>query len=183
MSQQSANSAFPGQNYMSVWSVPCLNGFTLPFIFQTYLKEILKEICTYNMKAPHRNMWELKPEYRHYKEQQSSGWPSVTDQGQGRLHILPRSFDFLFQNYKKHHFHVYLHPSLDYTRVSPRFWDSATVISIIVIKLAKTLDDFFYYFIGFMELGFFSTTVMNEVLFSIPGMYILKWALYIVLSG
>ncbi|XP_061184233.1 general transcription factor IIF subunit 2-like [Saccostrea echinata] len=39
----------------------------------TYLKEILKEICTYNMKAPHRNMWELKPEYRHYKEQHSSG--------------------------------------------------------------------------------------------------------------
>lgn len=35
----------------------------------TYLKEILKEICIYNMKAPHRNMWELKPEYRHYKEQ------------------------------------------------------------------------------------------------------------------
>ncbi|XP_021356121.1 general transcription factor IIF subunit 2-like [Mizuhopecten yessoensis] len=35
----------------------------------TYLKEILKEICTYNMRAPHRNMWELKPEYRHYKEQ------------------------------------------------------------------------------------------------------------------
>ncbi|XP_014788077.1 general transcription factor IIF subunit 2 [Octopus bimaculoides] len=33
-----------------------------------YLKEILKEICTYNMKAPHKNMWELKPEYRHYKE-------------------------------------------------------------------------------------------------------------------
>ncbi|XP_014661748.1 PREDICTED: general transcription factor IIF subunit 2-like isoform X2 [Priapulus caudatus] len=34
----------------------------------TYLKEILKEICVYNIKAPHRNMWELKPEYRHYKE-------------------------------------------------------------------------------------------------------------------
>ncbi|KAK3094580.1 hypothetical protein FSP39_003634 [Pinctada imbricata] len=34
----------------------------------TYLKEILKEICVYNMKAPHRNMWELKPEYRHYKD-------------------------------------------------------------------------------------------------------------------
>ncbi|GAB1606421.1 general transcription factor IIF subunit 2-like [Argonauta hians] len=33
-----------------------------------YLKEILKEICVYNMKAPHKNMWELKPEYRHYKE-------------------------------------------------------------------------------------------------------------------
>lgn len=32
-----------------------------------YLKEILNEICIYNMKAPHRNMWELKPEYRHYK--------------------------------------------------------------------------------------------------------------------
>ncbi|XP_077988000.1 general transcription factor IIF subunit 2-like [Glandiceps talaboti] len=32
----------------------------------TYLKEILKEIGIYNMKAPHKNMWELKPEYRHY---------------------------------------------------------------------------------------------------------------------
>lgn len=34
-----------------------------------YLKEILKEICTYNMTAPHKNMWELKPEFRHYKAQ------------------------------------------------------------------------------------------------------------------
>lgn len=33
----------------------------------TYLKEILKEMCDYNMKNPHKNMWELKPEYRHYK--------------------------------------------------------------------------------------------------------------------
>lgn len=33
----------------------------------TYLKEILKEVCDYNIKNPHRNMWELKPEYRHYK--------------------------------------------------------------------------------------------------------------------
>jgi len=32
-----------------------------------YLKEILNEICTYNLKAPHKNMWELKPEFRHYK--------------------------------------------------------------------------------------------------------------------
>ncbi|KAK7486275.1 hypothetical protein BaRGS_00022445 [Batillaria attramentaria] len=34
-----------------------------------YLKEILQEICVYNMKAPHKNMWELKPEYRHYRQQ------------------------------------------------------------------------------------------------------------------
>ncbi|KAK6975380.1 general transcription factor IIF subunit 2, partial [Biomphalaria glabrata] len=32
-----------------------------------YLKEILTEICNYNMTAPHKNMWELKPEFRHYK--------------------------------------------------------------------------------------------------------------------
>ena len=31
-----------------------------------YLKEILHEMCVYNMKPPHRNMWELKPEFRHY---------------------------------------------------------------------------------------------------------------------
>ena len=33
----------------------------------TYLKEILKEVCNYSVKPPNRNMWELKPEYRHYK--------------------------------------------------------------------------------------------------------------------
>ena len=33
-----------------------------------YLKEILKDVCSYNLKNPHKNMWELKPEYRHYKE-------------------------------------------------------------------------------------------------------------------
>ncbi|XP_058798312.1 general transcription factor IIF subunit 2 [Phymastichus coffea] len=36
-----------------------------------YLKEILNEVCNYNLKNPHRNMWELKPEYRHYKEEKS----------------------------------------------------------------------------------------------------------------
>lgn len=33
-----------------------------------YLKEILNEVCNYNLKNPHKNMWELKPEYRHYKQ-------------------------------------------------------------------------------------------------------------------
>jgi transcription initiation factor TFIIF subunit beta len=37
----------------------------------TFLKEILKEICVYNMKAPHKNMWELKAEYRHYKSMEN----------------------------------------------------------------------------------------------------------------
>ncbi|XP_076362958.1 transcription factor TFIIFbeta isoform X2 [Tachypleus tridentatus] len=37
-----------------------------------YLKEILKEICNYNAKNPHKNMWELKPEFRHYKEKNSA---------------------------------------------------------------------------------------------------------------
>ncbi|XP_055633153.1 general transcription factor IIF subunit 2-like [Toxorhynchites rutilus septentrionalis] len=34
----------------------------------TYLKEILNEVCDYNMKNPHKNMWELKREYRHYND-------------------------------------------------------------------------------------------------------------------
>nr|CAD7195563.1 unnamed protein product [Timema douglasi] len=34
----------------------------------TYLKEILKEVCNYNIKNPYKNTWELKPEYRHYKQ-------------------------------------------------------------------------------------------------------------------
>ncbi|XP_019880089.2 general transcription factor IIF subunit 2-like [Aethina tumida] len=36
----------------------------------TYLKQILKEACSYNMTAPHKNMWELKPEFRHYKKEE-----------------------------------------------------------------------------------------------------------------
>ncbi|KAJ8978172.1 hypothetical protein NQ317_009660 [Molorchus minor] len=35
----------------------------------TYLKEILKDVCNYNLKNPHKSMWELKPEYRHYKQE------------------------------------------------------------------------------------------------------------------
>lgn len=42
-----------------------LSGFCL----QTYLKEILKDVCVYNLKNPHKNMWELKPEYRCYKKE------------------------------------------------------------------------------------------------------------------
>ncbi|XP_031564995.1 general transcription factor IIF subunit 2-like [Actinia tenebrosa] len=34
-----------------------------------YLKSILKEIAHYNTKNPHKNMWELKPEYRHYEKE------------------------------------------------------------------------------------------------------------------
>lgn len=37
-----------------------------------YLKEILKEMCDYNVKNPHKNMWELKPEYRHYKSDEKA---------------------------------------------------------------------------------------------------------------
>lgn len=40
-----------------------------------YLKEILKEICNYNAKNPHKNMWELKPEYRHYKDSKIGSSP------------------------------------------------------------------------------------------------------------
>ncbi|KAF2356387.1 Transcription initiation factor IIF beta subunit [Trinorchestia longiramus] len=38
----------------------------------TYLKEILKEVCDYNIKNPHKNTWELKREYRHYKDNKPS---------------------------------------------------------------------------------------------------------------
>jgi len=33
-----------------------------------YLKEILNDVCNYNLRGPHKNTWELKPEYRHYRE-------------------------------------------------------------------------------------------------------------------
>ncbi|XP_071357322.1 general transcription factor IIF subunit 2-like isoform X1 [Trachinotus anak] len=33
----------------------------------TYLKEIMREIGTYNSKGAHKSTWELRPEYRHYQ--------------------------------------------------------------------------------------------------------------------
>ena len=39
----------------------------LSLSMQSYLREILREVCQYSVKAPHRNMWHLKPEYRHYQ--------------------------------------------------------------------------------------------------------------------
>lgn len=39
----------------------------------SYLKEILKEICEYSVKNPHKNTWHLKPEYRHYSEEKKDG--------------------------------------------------------------------------------------------------------------
>ncbi|XP_075991634.1 general transcription factor IIF subunit 2-like [Anticarsia gemmatalis] len=37
-----------------------------------YLKEILKEVCNFNLKNPHKNMWVLKPEYRQHKKDQTA---------------------------------------------------------------------------------------------------------------
>lgn len=44
-----------------------------------YLKEILKDVCDYNMKNPHKNMWELKKEYRHYKSDEKKEEKRPTD--------------------------------------------------------------------------------------------------------
>lgn len=46
-------------------------GLNVISLFQAYLKGILKEIGHYNTKNPHKNMWELKPEYRHYSSKNS----------------------------------------------------------------------------------------------------------------
>jgi hypothetical protein len=38
-------------------------------------------VCSYNMKNPHKNTWELKTEYRHYKveEKQSTEDNKISD--------------------------------------------------------------------------------------------------------
>ena len=45
-------------------------------LLQAYLKEFLHKMCVYNVKAPHKNMWELKPEYRHYE---NADTPATSD--------------------------------------------------------------------------------------------------------
>lgn len=37
-----------------------------------HLKAILRDVCNYNVKNPHKNTYELKPEYRHYKTEETS---------------------------------------------------------------------------------------------------------------
>lgn len=39
---------------------------------QSYLKEILHDIGTYNIKGTHKNTWELKTEYRHYQGEEKT---------------------------------------------------------------------------------------------------------------
>lgn len=38
----------------------------------THLKSILRDVCNYNLKNPHKNTYELKPEYRHYRNDEKS---------------------------------------------------------------------------------------------------------------
>merc|ERR1711962_273649 len=60
--QEMLFSAFEKHQYYSLKDLVRITQQPIP-----YLKEILHELCTYNMKAPHKNMWELKTEFRHYK--------------------------------------------------------------------------------------------------------------------
>lgn len=54
--------AFEKQQYYNIKDLVRITNQPIP-----YLKEILKEICIYCSQGTHKNMWELKPEYRHYK--------------------------------------------------------------------------------------------------------------------
>jgi len=68
--QEMLFSAFEKHQYYSLKDLVRITQQPIP-----YLKEILHELCTYNMKAPHKNMWELKTEFRHYKsEDDDKSW-------------------------------------------------------------------------------------------------------------
>ncbi|CAH8587845.1 unnamed protein product [Schistosoma turkestanicum] len=55
--------AFERHQYYSIKDLVVLTKQPL-----AYLTEILKEIAIFNTHIPHKNMWELKPEYRHYTQ-------------------------------------------------------------------------------------------------------------------
>lgn len=59
--------AFEKTQYYKINDLARITNQALP-----YLKEILKEICNHCSKGTYKNMWELKPEYRHYKASSSS---------------------------------------------------------------------------------------------------------------
>ena len=49
-----------------------------PWVYNLLLIKI-QEVCNYSVKPPHRNMWELKPEYRHYKAPEDEGEKKKAD--------------------------------------------------------------------------------------------------------
>ena len=61
----------------------------------------MHEFCKYNLKNPHKNMWELKPEYRHYKSDEAAEGGSA-----GLVVIL--YFLFIFSSVKKYLFYYNL---------------------------------------------------------------------------
>ncbi|CAD5113652.1 DgyrCDS2813 [Dimorphilus gyrociliatus] len=61
--QERLFAAFEKHQYYNIKDLQTLTQQPIAF-----LKEILNELCIYNTKAPHKNMWELKPEFRHYSK-------------------------------------------------------------------------------------------------------------------
>lgn len=59
--------AFEKQQFYNIKDLVRITNQSIP-----YLKEILKEICNYCSNGTHKNTWELKPEYRHYKSASGS---------------------------------------------------------------------------------------------------------------
>lgn len=59
--------AFEKQQFYNIKDLVRVTNQSIP-----YLKEILKEICNYCSNGTHKNTWELKPEYRHYKSASGS---------------------------------------------------------------------------------------------------------------
>nr|XP_054771701.1 general transcription factor IIF subunit 2-like [Lytechinus pictus] len=57
-------SAFENHQFYQLKDLSRITQQPVPF-----LKEILQEIGIYHQRQPHKYMWELKPEYRHYKSQ------------------------------------------------------------------------------------------------------------------
>lgn len=76
------------------WVIAVLIDLCLPL--QPYLKEILKEICNYNAKNPHKSTWELKPEYRHYKGGEEAEWRSLPPTHTMYIYLGNRSENKLF---------------------------------------------------------------------------------------
>lgn len=68
--QQRLFTAFEKQQYYNIRDLARITNQSVP-----YLKEVLKEICNYCSKSSDghkKNMWELKPEFRHYKSASGS---------------------------------------------------------------------------------------------------------------
>lgn len=132
MSQQSADSAFPGQNYTCVCSILVLMALHAPLFFRLIWRRFWRRYVSTTWRRLIATCGSWSPNTATTKNSS----PQDDLQLLTRVKVIctfAMQFWFVIQNFKKHHFHVELctviYIQVCTTVMSHRFWGNATNIN------------------------------------------------------